>query len=60
MNIGAPRRVIEVEPVTLPVPEQIPVPEPEADPTREPAPTEPEREPAHDAARGSRNPHAAA
>ena len=55
MNIGEPRRVIEVEPVNLPVPEQIPVPEP--DPTREPAPGEPEREPAHDAARGSRNPH---
>jgi hypothetical protein len=49
MNIGEPRRVIEVEPVSEPVPEQIPLPEPE----RSPAPVEPEREPARTAgARG--------
>ena len=51
MNIGEPRRVIEVEPVSLPVPEQIPVPEPEVDPTWDPAPAEPEREPVQDAVR---------
>jgi hypothetical protein len=45
MNIGEPRRVIEVEPVSEPVPEQIPLPEPE----RSPAPVEPEREPARTA-----------
>lgn len=40
MNIGEPKRTIEVEPVGMPVPETLPVPEP--------APVEPvpEREPA--------------
>jgi hypothetical protein len=28
MNIGEPKRTIEVEPATLPVPEELPVPEP--------------------------------
>jgi hypothetical protein len=40
VNIGEPRRVIEIEPVSVPVPEQVPVPlpEPEPDaPAREPA-----------------------
>lgn len=46
MNIGRPKRVIEVEPVTLPVPEMLPVTEPESEPVSEPvrepaSPTEP-------------------
>ena len=28
MNIGEPRRTIEVEPTTLPVPEELPLPDP--------------------------------
>ena len=28
MNIGEPKRTIEVEPATLPVPEELPIPEP--------------------------------
>jgi hypothetical protein len=28
MDIGQPKRIIEVEPVSLPVPEAIPVPDP--------------------------------
>ena len=35
MDIGEPRKIIEVEPATLPVPETIPLPE------RDPAPAEP-------------------
>jgi hypothetical protein len=46
VNIGEPRRVIEIEPVSVPVPEEIPVPVPDPDPT------EPAREPAGEA-RGS-------
>ncbi len=56
MNIGRPQRIIEVDPVTLPVPEELPLPllEPDrepAEPDREPAepdrePAEPDREPA--------------
>ena len=47
MNIGEPKRVIEIEPVTVPVPETIPVPEPspEPEPSLEPVP-EPEPVPA--------------
>jgi hypothetical protein len=40
VNIGEPRRVIEIEPVSVPVPEQVPVPVPE------PEPDAPAREPA--------------
>lgn len=39
MNIGKPQRVIEVEPVTLPVPEVLPDPAPAPD--REPEPAQP-------------------
>ena len=39
MDIGQPKRIIEVEPVTLPVPEAIPVPEPR--PVQTPEPAEP-------------------
>jgi hypothetical protein len=28
MNIGEPKRTIEVEPTTIPVPEELPIPEP--------------------------------
>ena len=44
MNIGRPKRTFEVEPVTLPVPEDVPRPEP-TEPARAPE-TEPDREPA--------------
>ncbi len=44
MNIGEERRIIEVEPVTLPVPEVLPMPEPEPAPAEIPA--APEHEPA--------------
>lgn len=46
MNIGPPRRIIEVEPVDLPVPETIPEPErlPEAVPEPVPAAPPPGRE----------------
>lgn len=37
MNIGPLKRVIEVEPVSLPVPEEIPEPELVPEPEREPA-----------------------
>lgn len=37
MEIGEPKRVREVEPLTVPVPETIPVPVPE--PVTEPSPT---------------------
>lgn len=40
MDIGRPKRIIEVEPVSLPVPEVIPDLKPA---TPEPAPVEPER-----------------
>jgi len=40
VDIGRPKRIIEVEPVSLPVPEVVPDPEPA---TPEPAPVEPER-----------------
>ncbi len=35
MNIGKPQRIIEVQPVSLPVPEVLP--EPEREPEREPS-----------------------
>lgn len=43
MDIGRPRRIIEVEPALLPVPESIPMPEPRPEP--EPAPAVPAVEP---------------
>ncbi|HEY7762345.1 MAG TPA: hypothetical protein VIC52_04960 [Actinomycetota bacterium] len=44
MNIGQPKRIIEIEPVTIPVPGEIaPDPEPSRLPDAEPAPTGPER-----------------
>ena len=46
MNIGEPKRTIEIEPVTVPVPEEVPVEVPE--PTEEPVPVE---EPARGVAR---------
>lgn len=46
MNIGEPKRTIEIEPVTVPVPQEIPIEEPE--PTEEPVPVE---EPARGVAR---------
>ncbi|HJR97971.1 MAG TPA: hypothetical protein VJ979_08715 [Actinomycetota bacterium] len=42
MNIGQPKRIIEIEPVTIPVPGEIePEPEPTRLPDREPAPAGP-------------------
>jgi hypothetical protein len=38
MNIGEPKRELEIQPVVLPVPETVPMPSPE--PSREPAPSE--------------------
>lgn len=38
MDIGKPKRIIEVEPVSLPLPETIPAPEPLPAPAPEPAP----------------------
>ena len=40
MDIGRPQRIIEVEPVSLPLPEAVPDLEPAAP---EPAPAEPDR-----------------
>jgi hypothetical protein len=39
MDIGQPKRIIEVEPVSLPLPETIPAPEQE--PAKTPEPAEP-------------------
>jgi hypothetical protein len=41
MNIGQPKRIIEVEPVSLPMPEPVP-PQFEPSPAGEPARPEPE------------------
>lgn len=41
MNIGRPKRIIEVEPVSLPLPEPLPMPAPETAPTPDPVPAEP-------------------
>lgn len=43
MDIGRPKRVIEIEPVSIPVPEHVPIPEPIHEPETEPA--EPMHEP---------------
>jgi hypothetical protein len=37
VDIGQPKRIIEVEPVSLPLPETIPAPDTEPAPAREPA-----------------------
>lgn len=37
MDIGQPKRIIEVEPVSLPLPEAIPAPDTQPAPVREPA-----------------------
>lgn len=42
MDIGQPKRIIEIEPATLPVPGQV-EPQPETMPEREPAPVAPEQ-----------------
>lgn len=34
MNIGRPERVIQIEPIELPVPEVLPEPQPDPDPER--------------------------
>ena len=39
MDIGKPKRIIEVEPVSLPLPEAIPAPDPQ--PATVPEPAEP-------------------
>jgi hypothetical protein len=41
MNIGEPKRTIEIEPVVVPVPEHLPVEEPAPAEPSEPAPAEP-------------------
>jgi hypothetical protein len=38
MDIGRPQRIIEIEPVSLPVPTQEPLTLPESEPSHEPAP----------------------
>ncbi|MGE5227603.1 MAG: hypothetical protein ACM3OO_12085 [Planctomycetaceae bacterium] len=43
MDIGRPKRIIEIEPASLPLPDLVPAVEP--GPTTAPAPVEPEREP---------------
>ncbi len=44
MDIGKPKRIIEIEPATLPVPGEIePETEPSRQPDREPAPAGPEQ-----------------
>jgi hypothetical protein len=45
VNIGRPRRIIEIEPETLPVPEFLPDPLPEGLPEPTPATPEPVVEP---------------
>lgn len=42
MDIGKPKRIIEIEPASIPVPETIPAPEPLPAPTPEPAAPAPE------------------
>lgn len=47
MDIGQPKRIIEIEPATLPVPGEIePGTVPAVEPDREPAPAGPEPDPA--------------
>jgi hypothetical protein len=42
MDIGKPKRIIEVEPASIPVPEALPTPEPLPSPAPEPAAPAPE------------------
>jgi hypothetical protein len=42
VDIGKPKRIIEIEPASIPVPETIPAPEPIPAPTPEPAAPAPE------------------
>jgi hypothetical protein len=49
MNIGKPKRTIQVEPVETPVPSEVPLPAEEPPPVREPA-----EEPVPSDARGDR------
>jgi hypothetical protein len=51
VNIGEPRRVIEIEPVSVPVPEQVPVPLPEPEPEPDAPAREPAGEPVENASR---------
>ena len=37
MDIGQPKRIIEVEPASLPLPEAIPAPDPQPTPVPDPA-----------------------
>ena len=47
MDIGQPKRIIEIEPVTLPVPgEVVPEADPADRPDHEPAPVTPDQRPA--------------
>jgi hypothetical protein len=48
MNIGEPKREIEIVPTTEPVPEVLPVaaPSPEGEPAHQPEPPQPESVPA--------------
>lgn len=43
MNIGEPKRTIEIEPVVVPVPEPVPVSEPAPEHEPEAVPAEPAR-----------------
>jgi hypothetical protein len=45
MDIGEPRKIIEVEPATIPVPETIPLPETDPTPDPGPRPADPGRAP---------------
>jgi hypothetical protein len=40
VNIGKPKRTIEIEPVTVPVPEEVPVEAPTPAPAEDPVPIE--------------------
>jgi hypothetical protein len=41
MDIGPPRRIIEIEPISLPLPDMVPEPAPAIPAPAEPAPPEP-------------------
>jgi hypothetical protein len=44
VDIGQPKRIIEIEPATLPVPGEVePERQPEREPAREPVPASPEQ-----------------
>jgi hypothetical protein len=48
VDIGLPKRVIEIEPASLPVPEPAPILEPSVDPLPAPERREPSPEPARE------------